>query len=79
MEVPERSRHPAPIGRVWAARAEGTPPGDRPEEGGARMAYNHHLEDLERKLYEQLNTLLDAERWDAAAKVVELLASCGLI
>lgn len=43
------------------------------------MAYNHHLEELECKLYKQLDTLLDAERWDAAAKVVELLASCGLI
>ena len=39
------------------------------------MAYNHHLEDLERKMYEQLAE----ERWDAAAEVIKLMFSCGLI
>jgi hypothetical protein len=43
------------------------------------MAYNHHLEDLERKMYEQLAGLLEDERWDAAAEVIKLMSSCGLI
>jgi hypothetical protein len=43
------------------------------------MAYNHHLEDLERKMYEQLAGLLEEERWDAAAEVIKLMFSCGLI
>lgn len=47
--------------------------------GGARVEYNALLEKLELKLYERLEALLDAERWDDAAKVVDLMSSCGII
>lgn len=43
------------------------------------MEYNALLEKLEQKLYERLDQLLDAERWDDAAKVVELMSSCGIV
>lgn len=43
------------------------------------MEYNCLLEKLEVKLYERLEILLDAERWEDAAKVVELMTSCSII
>ncbi len=76
---PERSPPVSGVAALRAGQSGGDRPATRPGKGGARVEYNGLMEKLEQKLYERLEAMLDADRWDDAAKVVELMTSCGIV